>query len=273
MNGAYALVRVGVESERAQRACAALAADKKVFEAAVKRTLPYLGRRKTRVEALEPRATLLGAAISELSGALHVTSLHVGGARGALVIDAAAIAHGLSGMLGGVGPATAPPSSMLSPAQKALAVRMAHGLAESLDSVFGQLGVHIEAAVDEDATQAAGPLVACTVKIGDGAGMGTIVLLLPVAPFAEARGPGAVPADNPVAAAAMSAVEVELAAELGRVPVPLARLATLRVGDVLRLPLPVDSSVRVLSSGRVLFQGKPTTRGGQIAVTLERHGD
>jgi flagellar motor switch protein FliM len=56
------------------------------------------------------------------------------------------------------------------------------------------------------------------------------------------------------------------------VKLPLGRIAGLRVGDVLRLPLPVEAPVRLQVGGRALFSGTPTTRGSQIAVDVGGHG-
>jgi flagellar motor switch protein FliM len=51
---------------------------------------------------------------------------------------------------------------------------------------------------------------------------------------------------------------------------PLRAIANLKVGDVLRLGLPLDERARVSAGGAELFQGRPTASGDVVAVALER---
>ena len=80
------------------------------------------------------------------------------------------------------------------------------------------------------------------------------------------------PEAGPETQAAVAEVELEVVAELGRVRLMLARIASLRVGDVLRLPLSVDAPARLHVGGHGLFLGTPITRGSQIAIEISGHG-
>ena len=73
--------------------------------------------------------------------------------------------------------------------------------------------------------------------------------------------------------AAVAEAEVLVVAELARVPVPLSRLASMKVGDVIRLPVSIDAPARLRVGGHAVHAGRPTTSGAQIAIAIERHGD
>ena len=102
----------------------------------------------------------------------------------------------------------------------------------------------------EHSTPSEGPgaestLTSCVLTFGEGDRAGRIALLVPASAL-EASAP-AVANRKPDArvAAALEGVPLEVAAELGRVQMSLAALTQLRVGDVLRLPLPVSTSATV----------------------------
>lgn len=74
--------------------------------------------------------------------------------------------------------------------------------------------------------------------------------------------------DNPRIAAVLQDVELQLIVELGRVPLRVGRLASLKVGDTLRLDVPVSGLVSVRADGHELMRGRPTSTGGRIAVKI-----
>lgn len=115
-------------------------------------------------------------------------------------------------------------------------------------------------------------LVACALRIGEGDTAGTIVLLVPATAIETKGAVEAEPEDASPTQEAVAEVELEIVAELGRVRLALTRIAKLRVGDVVRLPLSVDAPARLHVGGHGLFLGKPTTRGSQIAVEISGHG-
>jgi flagellar motor switch protein FliM len=287
----HALLRLGLAGERAKRAEERLKAEQKQLEGAIRRTLPYLVRRKISVMAHEVRCVLLDEVIDNVARPFHVTPIRAGErAVGALVLDGPAIAHCLDGVLGaGRNEPTALDASGLSPAQSALALRLARGLVASFGEALARIGVTLEPPPESNASLAAtaralppasqnsdpsGLLVACTIRIGDGDNAGHITLMVPAAGLD--KGPsGQAPRTEPEpkTVAALANVELDVVVELGRVKLPLARLATMKVGDVLRLPLPVDAKANLRVGERALFRGRPTTRGAQIAVEIARHGD
>lgn len=276
MSDSNALVKLALAGDRAKKACDRLALEQKGFEAAVKRTLPHLARRKVTVTAAAPRPLLRDELAEITQRPFHVLPLDVGAgphAAGALVLDAKAIAHGMDGMLGsGNGDLPNLDPNGLSVAQIALANRLARGFVPAFDEVLARVGATL--ALVEPGTKGApegGVLAACTVKIDEGENEGSVTVLVPVACVATAENSVVTPAAPSCreTQAAMDHVELEVIAELGRVKLPLARVAGLKVGDVLRLPLPVEAPVRLQVSGKPLFSGKPTVRGSQIAIDVD----
>lgn len=279
MSEAQALVKLGLASDRARRACEKLTTLQRALENAIRRALPYLARRKVTITSEAPRPALEAEVMESLKRPFHVTPLRVAGSArtsGGLALDGNAIAHGLDGMLGGGGRgevATLDPAGLTS-AQSALATRLARGLVAAFADVLGAAGTPIEISTDGGARGPQGAvLVACAIRIGDGDDAGTIVILVPAAAV-EVGGSVDVARDDadPAMHAAVVEAELEVVAELGRVRLPLSRLVSLSVGDVIRLPLAVDSLARLHVGGRALFEGKPTTRGSQIAIEVVGHG-
>jgi flagellar motor switch protein FliM len=277
MSDAQSLMKLGLEGERARRACERLVAAQRGLEGAVGRSLPYLARRKIAVSSEPARTALRADVMLPVAKPFFVTPLCVAHAprpSGALVIDAKAIAHGLDGMLGsgrGAPPTLAPEG--LTGAQTAIAARLARSLVAAFDEVLAPMGASLAIANEVPGGHGASVLIACSVLIGEGDTVGKIMLLVPAGAIeteaAVEEGPVTIFADTQ---AVLGTAEVELIAELGRVRLPLTRLAKLRVGDVIRLPLSVDAPARLHVGGHVLFSGKPTTRGAQIAVEIGRHG-
>lgn len=278
MSDAQALVKLGLAGDRARRACERLAPLPRALEAAVRRSLPALARKKVPVLASEPRLALQEDALADLTRPWHVTALRVGegAAAGALVLDAKAIAYGLEGLLGsgrGTPPALDPGG--LTSAQAALAARLARGLVAAFDEVLAPVGAPLAIAPEGGAKRLAeggAVMVACAVRVGEGEDAGAMMILVP-AGVVETRTSGPEEPRGPTAAtrAALGEVELELVVELGRARLSLARLGGLHVGEVLRLPISVEAPASLKVGDRVLFRGRPTTRGAQIAVEIDGH--
>jgi flagellar motor switch/type III secretory pathway protein FliN len=67
-------------------------------------------------------------------------------------------------------------------------------------------------------------------------------------------------------------VTLELVVELARMRMTLGHLAALKVGDTIRLEVPIGAAVDVRADGHVILRGQPTTNAGQIAIRIEgRH--
>jgi flagellar motor switch protein FliM len=270
------LVKLGLGGDRARRACERLSLEQRALESAVRRSLPYLARRKIPVAAEAARTALRTEVMDPMARPFYVSPLCVGNgmrATGALVIDAKAVSHGLDGMLGsGRGGLPELDPAGLTPPQVALAARLARSLVGAFDEVLRPLGAPLAIADEAPGGQGGSVLVACAVRIGEGDTAGTIVLLVPATAIETKGAAEAEPPDAGPTQEAVAEVELEVVAELGRVRLALTRIATLRVGDVLRLPLSVDAPARLHVGGHGLFFGKPTTRGSQIAVEISGHG-
>ena len=101
-------------------------------------------------------------------------------------------------------------------------------------------------------------------------GGGKILLALPLSSIHATKEPVEDAEVDSGIAMALTEVEVDIVAELGKVRLPLEAIASLKVGDVLRLALPLDERARVCAGGAVLFHGRPTASGEVVAVALER---
>jgi len=273
MSDAQALVKLGLAGDRARRAAERVASAQRALESAVRRTLPYLSRRKIPVSSEAARLELRSDAMGRIAKPFHVTPLRVGGAgraSGMLVIDARTIAHGLEGMLGsGRGGVPTLDPLGLSAAQAALAARLSRGLVHALDEIVAPLGASLLIA-SEAVSEGGAVMIACTIRIGEGDSQGAIVLLIPAGTVDTATAAEEAPPRPQLATqAALAAVDLELVVELGKVRMPLSRITSLVVGEVLRLPISVDAAAQVNVGGQVLWRGKPTTQGSQIAVEIE----
>jgi flagellar motor switch protein FliM len=267
---ARALVRLGQEGERSRRVCARLDGMARPLEAALRRALPFLVQRKLAVAAAPARVATYEDVMDALEAPRYVLSVAVGGGSGAIVLDGGAVATALDGVLGGGGkstPARLDPAG-LSPAQSALAARLARDLLSALNEPLSRVGTRLEVLSDTAAFHRGGLFAVVSLHLGEGGTAGKIVLLLPATCISVADVERAPSAPDPRATAAMAAVELDVVAELGRTQVSAARLAALKVGDVVRLGLPVDAPARVVAGGRMLFTGRPATRGGHLAIEL-----
>jgi flagellar motor switch protein FliM len=232
-----------------------------------------------------------------------------GGSRAVLALDARAIAFLLEGSLGGDG--SDPPKlnkKGLTAAQRAFIDRivggMVQGLSDALAKSAGLTLTKLPQLINEKTS--GGVLVQLpldfrdaqpkTEKKGDfslddfdepssdgdaapeaeGASHGTVVIAVSKTALNAARAANqtkkTVRIDRRVAAT-MREVQVNVVAELGRLKLRLGELATLRVGDTLRLDVPVNGDIDVRVENKVLFRGQPTTLGSQLAIQVVGHQD
>jgi flagellar motor switch protein FliM len=275
MTEAAGLLRFAVEGARVRKAASALEQASPFLASALKRALPFLAGRGETISLSFARAMPIGDLLAEMSRPIHATRLvlNPGGAHGALVLDAGAISTTLDGVLGGDG--RSPPvldAATLSSPQIALVARVVDGIVRSLSEVLSKrLDLSITAvAPDSDDAMAEGAPIACCLEITGGAQTGRVVLLLAKEALlakTESREHPPHP-DDPRVAAVLESVELELVAELTRTRMPLRTLSRLKVGDTIRLDVPVGGAVSVRIDGRVLLRGHPTTQAGQIAIRL-----
>ncbi|MBI4952587.1 MAG: FliM/FliN family flagellar motor switch protein [Myxococcales bacterium] len=246
-----------------------------------RRAVPFLTRRRF---LLAPReAELLSAAELPLSleAPAYVAPLAAepGGSRAALGIDGRAVAFLLEGALGG----TAPPAAglgatSLTGAQRALITQLASDVVAAISPALERgAGLRLNLLPEsfglrgQSASFVALPLELVSESDGDAQSMGRVVVAVSKHALVGARAACAPDADRVAegrVARVLDNVEVELVAELGRVPTTLSRLTALRVGEVLRTDTRTSSPVVVRVDDRVVFRAHPTTSGTQLAVRV-----
>ena len=213
--------------------------------------------------------------LESLTRPVHITHLVVtpGHAVGALLIDAGASALFLDGVLGGDGQSLPElnPAGLSGP-QAALIMGLAGNIVRAFSSTLqASLGLQLEPRTGADEGHVESAPIVCVLELGEGDRIGHVALVLPREPLVAELGSCEAPTpvtDNPRIAAVLQDVELQLIVELGRVPLRVGRLASLKVGDTLRLDVPVSGLVSVRADGHELMRGRPTSTGGRIAVKI-----
>jgi flagellar motor switch protein FliM len=259
------------------------------FARAGRRTLPFIVRRKSRLVPLGVSIVDgLGGAEQRLEPGVRMEVAlegKGGSAWGELGINAEGLAVILEGALGGSdsrGPTAL--GDEITPAQRALATRIARSLAEDLAvAVKEEVGIELElgglrSVATGDPTEprgADGLRVDCTFEGMPGTAFVSIIVSAE-ALEAAAHEQDEPPAQNgdPRVAHGLRDVEVDVVAELGRTTIGLRRVLALKVGEVLRLPTALDDSIDVLIAGVRKFHAVPVSSRGQVAIEIRgRHED
>jgi flagellar motor switch protein FliM len=272
------LLGFAVEGARVRRAASSLEQASPHLASALRRAMPFLARSGAQVALCFARAIPAGELLGDLPRPVHATHLLVtpGGARGALILDAGAIAMVLDGVLGGDGsaPPQLEPGGLTAP-QVALVSRVVDGVVRSFSEALSRrisIELHTRALDGDDASSEAAP-VACTFEITSGSQVGRVVLLLAKEGLlgrSEASRDASTEAVDPRVAGVVEQVELDLVAELARMKITLGHLSRLRVGDTVRLDVPVGGAISVCADGRVVLRGHPTTSAGQIAIRIAK---
>ncbi len=273
-------LRFALEGDAVRRAAAVIERESTRLATALRRSLPFLARREIPITLAWARALPTGDLLRDLPRPFHLTRLAVepGGAPGALVLDATALALVLDGVLGGDG-RTLPTLNVtgLTSPQMALVSRVVESLTRAMGEVLAtRADVRITQVPERNEVEGGdGTPLICAFELGEDGASGRVFLLLPKAALAAPSSTDANPADpsDTRIQRALDGVDIELVVELARVPMKLDRLLSLRVGDTLALDALVGASVNVLSDQRVLFRAKPTTLSGRIAVRIEAGHD
>ncbi len=269
------LLRLALEGQRIRKAAATLERVGPKLINALRRSVPFLSRRGVGITLTPVRAVPLAELLGTLAKPVHTSKLVVqpGFSAGALFIDAGAASLFLDGVLGGDGQSLPDLNAGgLSGPQSALIAGLSANIVRAFSATFAAaLGLSLEPAqgsAGDDHRDESAPL-ACVLELADGAGHVVLVLgkeaVLP--PGAEPASLAA-PAENPRIANVLADVELLLVVELGRVPLRVGQLAALKVGDTLRLDVPVNGLVSVRADGHELMRGRPTSSGGRIAVNI-----
>lgn len=284
------VVSLSGESGAARAAADVLRRHEQEIARAIRRAVPFFTRRGIDPEAGKPRLAMSTRLTDGLEGPFYAVPLSIepGGARAALVLDAAAIGYLLDGALGGDGSSTPKLDARgLTGAQKAFIARlcdpMVNALSDALDRAIGMRVAKLPVPGIEKS--AATAMICLPLSLREPApkgealdgeepaerrSRGTVVIALSKHALMSLGTPRAErlrPID-PRMARALEDVEVQLVAELDRMRVPLSKVAGLKVGDTLRLPVRVNAEVVVRVDDRPIFKARPTTVGTQLAVKL-----
>lgn len=273
------LLRVVSDGTRVRRAAGRLEDVHDALGTALRRAVPFLGRRGSRVRVTAAAPEPLDEALESMPRPWFVLPITCAPstAPGALAFDGDAVALILDGLLGGDGqspPALSPDG--LTGAQAALVSRVGAGIVSGFSEVLTRVGVTIAvespAATarrrDAGAAEHAVPIVV-RIEFGDNS-VGRLMLAIPKDALAvrqvafEPKPKG----QDPRVVDVVRNVEVELVAELGARTMKLSELARLAVGDTLRFPTRVDGTAKVRVGEKVLFTARPTAQNGQIALKI-----
>jgi flagellar motor switch protein FliM len=266
------LEALSVPGGRGRAACARVSEFGPDLANALRRAVPFIARRRIGLTPSPSRCAPF-ATLAEDPAIVHASafSIRAHGAKpsaasvmGLVLFDDIALARILDGILGGEGAppkAGAPPTS----AQGALASRVTGSMFKSIADVLSQhLGLTIEPTVSKEIE--AGTAVVLPLLMEGG---GQILLALPLSVISVEEETSIPPSTDSGLVAAMTDVELEVVAELGKVSLSLEALARLQVGDVIRLPIPLDERARVCAGGATIFHGRPTASGDVVAVAIE----
>ena len=248
---------------------------------AVRKAVPFFSRRGVEVRAEPAKVVPAQELADQLRAPAYVAPLVTapGGTRGALGFDGDAIAFLLEGSLGGDGsmlPELSP--SGLSVAQHAFIARLAQSVVTCLSTTLdAELGLTLEALPRASGDAVGGAFATLPLDLYDPGSddptspAGRIVLAISkhaLLALREHRQCARAHPDERVVAV-LRRTEVDVVAELGRIALPLSALTRLRPGDTLRLAVPVEGgTVDVRVEDQVLFRGRPTTIGSQLAVRV-----
>jgi flagellar motor switch protein FliM len=271
------LLGVVREGGRVREALSRLDADAPALLGSFRRAVPFLSRRATEVVAGTPFSVDAGTLLADVALPAYVLHLATdpGGARAMLIFDGPSLGILLDAALGGKKAAVLDPAGLTEP-QRALVSRVARGVLDGFCDVLARSKGLRLVPLPRDAGAGAedGVHAAITMEInGDVKGIVTLAIARDaLAATATRIEPGGVDGIDKRIQATLEDVELDLVAELGRVRMPLGSLGALRVGDTIRLGVPVDGEVVLRADGKTLFSGYPTTAGRQIAVKIStRH--
>jgi flagellar motor switch protein FliM len=270
------LLRFALDGARARGAATVLEKEAPRLVAALRRAVPFLSRRRVPVELTFARAMPMEELLHSLTAPVFVSHLQTnpGNALGALLVDGGAIAMFVDGVLGGNGAAlpSLNPAGLSGP-QEALVSGIARNIIQALSATLGGSIAITMAPCSPTAwdSKTQGAPIVCVLAVGDGDQAGRVALLLPrealLAHLGATDAPASLPEDDRIASV-VAEVELVLVVELARLPFDLGRVASLRIGDTLRLDVAVTSPVSLRVGDRELMQGRPTNAGGRIGVRI-----
>jgi len=251
------------------------------FARSARRTLPWLGRAKSRLIP-QPVSIINPADESALSGegpsfdvVLEAEELP---AWASLIIGPMALRYVLDGALGARTPGVAELGAELTLAQRAVVARVARSLAEDfIAAVREEVGLkfivassHARAAEEvAEAPGADGLRVDCVLEGLDGDPTISISVSAEALETAARELHEELPvAADPRMAEALRDVTIEVRVDLGKAVLGLRSVLELKVGQVVRLSTAVDDPAIVRIGGMSKFAGRPVVSRGQLAVEI-----
>ena len=252
-----------------------------------RKALPFMARRRSR---LMPQGVAIvdGMAAAQDLGSgvrLEITLEERGGSGwGELVINSEGLSVILEGTLGASDGASTAMGDDITPAARALVMRVARALAVDLVAAireevglgFDVAGIRSVSPGDSSENKSSDGLrVDCLFEgYGDAA---CIALALSAESLEEAAREHEEPAaqqGDPRVVDGVREVPVQVVAELGCAMLSLHRVLSLKVGEVLRLPTALDDAIAVRVAGIRKFNAVPVASRGQIAIEIRgRHED
>ena len=274
---------------------------------ALRRAVPFLTRRGIAIKPGAPYVVNSNELESELTAPVYLANLasEPGGARAAICLDSHAISFLLEGSLGGDGsdPPKLNPKGLTAP-QLAFMDRVFTNIMKCCaETIERSIGLNVkylpraqgqrsagatlvvlpldfvdEAALEEDDdTDVFGPdntddASDDEAEAESATSQGRMLVglsknALNRARAAHDRRQSTQPVDDRIAAT-IREVDVDVVAELGRLSLTIGKLMALKVGDTLRLDVPVNGHIILRIDEEVLFRGQPTTTGTQLAIQI-----
>lgn len=268
------LLEISADAGRGRRAVETIEQDRPAYEVALRRALPFLLRRGAPMRLESVRLASVTELREELPAPLHFLDIvtEPGGSPGLLIMDAGTCALCIDAVLGGDGqslPRLSPEG--LSFAQRALVNRVADGvIAAFSDALFARTGLKL-AKLGTRSSDALGETsrVICNFVVGEPGQEGRLILALEkdalLGPTVTAKPQQGA---DPRVVATLGEVEIDVVVELGRLRMKLGEVPKIKVGDTLRLDLPVEGQVRVFAAGQLVAKGHPTRVGERVAIRI-----
>jgi flagellar motor switch protein FliM len=248
------------------------------FARAARRTLPFLLRRKARLDPLPVSIVDASIGVAEPCFVMHLEGAE-NSTWGRLTLNSRALELLLEGSLGGGSSSGGGQlKAELTLAQKALVSRIAKSLAEDFaQAMREEAGLSLvvsgngsSASEGKESSTPDGLEVACVFAgLDDEATVSIAVGAEALEIAAREQGEDQAPSTgDPRMAEALEEVPVEAIAYLGTVKLGLRSVLSLRVGQVLRLPTAIDDPVKISIGGVARFEGRPVVSRGQLSVEI-----
>jgi flagellar motor switch protein FliM len=252
-----------------------------------RKALPFMARRRSR---LLPQSVAIVDGLAAAEDLGHGVRLEItleeqdGSGWGELVINSEGLSVILEGTLGASDGASTAMGDDLTPAARALIMRVARALAtdfaaairEEVGLTFNVVQIRSVSPGDAGESKSSDGLrVDCLFEgFGDAACIAMAISAESLEEAAREQEEPPVQQGDPRVIDSLRDVPVEVVAELGCAMLSLHRVLSLKVGEVLRLPTALEDPISVRVAGIRKFHAVPVASRGQIAIEIRgRHED